>query len=286
MKTALVFGASGQIGAPAVELLQAVGWRVLAVSRQARGDAAGVHWIQADLPETIDLPWQVDAAISCGPLDKFSHWYAASDLRCARVIAFGSTSASTKAASSSDDERDVAQRLAQAESRIRQAAHLRGAAATLLRPTLVYGGGQDQTLSHIAALAQRYGCFALPRRALGLRQPVHVQDLASAALLALQSPNAAGNSYDLPGGERLPYREMVKRVLGCLPAQPRLLELPMPLFRVALRVAQARGVARPLTPAAVARMRCDLVFDAGPARRDFAYMPRPFQPQAAMFSPR
>ena len=60
MKTALVFGASGQIGAPAVELLRAAGWRVLAVSRQARGDAAGVHWIQADLPDPIDLPWQVD----------------------------------------------------------------------------------------------------------------------------------------------------------------------------------------------------------------------------------
>ncbi|KAB8198542.1 nucleoside-diphosphate sugar epimerase, partial [Lysobacter maris] len=32
-----------------------------------------------------------------------------------------------------------------------------------------------------------------------------------------------------------------------------------------------------------ARMREDLVFDAGPAARDFGYAPRPFRPQAAMF---
>jgi len=35
----------------------------------------------------------------------------------------------------------------------------------------------------------------------------------------------------------------------------------------------------------VVRMRDDLVFDATPARRDFGYAPRAFQPTASMFSP-
>ncbi|MEG2980889.1 MAG: nucleoside-diphosphate sugar epimerase, partial [Stenotrophomonas sp.] len=90
-------------------------------------------------------------------------------------------------------------------------------------------------------------------------------------------------SYDLPGGETLAYREMVRRVLACLEHSPPLIELPMPLFRTALAAAQARGIARELTASAVARMREDLVFDAAPARRDFGYAPRMFRPDAAMF---
>jgi hypothetical protein len=45
------------------------------------------------------------------------------------------------------------------------------------------------------------------------------------------------------------------------------------------------GRADGLGDAVVARMRDDLVFDATPARRDFGYAPRPFQPTASMFSP-
>ncbi|PPT43957.1 nucleoside-diphosphate sugar epimerase, partial [Xanthomonas arboricola] len=44
-------------------------------------------------------------------------------------------------------------------------------AATVLRPTLVYGAGRDRTLTQIAGLAQRTGAFVLPANATGLRQP-------------------------------------------------------------------------------------------------------------------
>ena len=52
MKTALVFGASGQIGAPLLERLGDAGWRVLAVSREARSDAPGRHWLQGDFAQS------------------------------------------------------------------------------------------------------------------------------------------------------------------------------------------------------------------------------------------
>src|SRR3546814_17920890 len=50
-----------------------------------------------------------------------------------------------------------------------------------------------------------------------------------------------------------------------------------------LSLAHAGGVARGFGSAALARMRDDLVFDIEPARRDFGYAPRPFEPEAAMF---
>jgi nucleoside-diphosphate-sugar epimerase len=153
----------------------------------------------------------------------------------------------------------------------------------LLRPTLVYGAGRDHTLTRIASLAQRWGRFVLPRNANGLRQPVHVDDLAEAAFACCEVDATAGQAYALPGGERLPYRDMVMRVLAVLDPPPPLVEVPAPLFTLALLGARALGKIGGFGDAAVARMRSDLVFDAGAATRDFAYAPRRFRPTAAMF---
>ncbi len=283
MKTALVFGASGQIGVPLLRRLDDAGWRVFAVSRRAHADTPGLHWLRGDLAGVDGLPVAVDAIFSCGPLDHFARWHADAALRALRVVAFSSTSSSSKRGSGNAGERDVAQRLLDAEALLWSAAETRGVAVTVLRPTLIYGTGRDQTLTSIARLAQRWGRFVLPRRADGLRQPVHVEDLAGAAWAACQSGASAGRSYDLPGGETLACRAMVQRVLACLEPVPRLIELPMPLFRGMLAAAQLRGIAVDFTPEALARMRQDLVFDSEPARRDFAYSPRKFNPDASMF---
>src|SRR5690606_38731798 len=105
-----------------------------------------------------------------------------------------------KAGSTDAAERDLARRLRAGEEGVFAAAAARGAGATLLRPTLVYGAGRDQTLSRIAALARRRRWMLLPSGATGLRQPVHVDDLAVAAIAAQASPAATGRAYDLPGG--------------------------------------------------------------------------------------
>ena len=286
MKTALVFGASGQIGMPLLGRLNDADWRVVAVSRQDRVDAPGRHWLRGDLARVAGLPDAVDAIFSCGPLDLFARWYAASPIRTMRVVAFGSSSLGSKQASADPSERDVALRLQDAEATLFSTATQCGAHATILRPTLVYGAGRDQTLTRIAQLARRWGRCVLPRRASGLRQPVHVEDLADAAWSACNASASHGRGYDVPGGQTLAYRDMVQRLLACLQPPPRLLEVPMPLFRGMLATAQLRGIATGLTPAAVARMRQDLVFDIEPARRDFGYAPRAFAPQADMFAVR
>ena len=283
MRHALIFGASGQIGMPLLNLLQDAGWRVTALSRQDRNDEPGLQWLRGDLGHLPALPRSVDAIFSCGPLDLFSHWYAKSELDADRVVAFSSTSADVKSGSSDADERDVAARLQRGEARVLDTARTRGAKASLLRPTLVYGAGRDHTLTKVAAMAQRWGRLVLPRKALGLRQPVHDVDLADAAFRAVASEATPGNTYALPGGETLPYRDMVGRVLATLDPPPSLIEVPSPLFDLMLRIAQARGVATGLGEAAVERMRSDLVFDIEPARRDFGYAPRPFRPERGMF---
>lgn len=281
-RSALIFGGTGQIGAALLARLRAAGWRSYAVSRQSREQQSGVHWLRGEFDAMPELPERVDVIFSTGPLDRFSHWYADARMACPRVVAFGSTSVETKHASADSGERDLAGRLRDAEARVFGTAALRGAQATVLRPTLVYGAGSDQTLSRIAAMARRSGFFVLPANARGRRQPVHVADLAAAAQAVVDVAATHTKAYALPGGETVVYREMVRRTLAALQPPPRLIVLPSPLFAAAVLAARASGRLQGLTGAAVARMREDLVFDAGPARQDFGYAPRGFQPDADM----
>ncbi len=284
MADALVFGASGQIGEALLPILLQRGWQVMAVSRTPRTDVEGLRWIQADLCQPQTFACDAEVVFSCGPLDHFSHWYAgAGDLR-ARVVAFGSTSLEVKRDSIDAGEQDLAARLAAAEARVFATARARGAGATVLRPTLVYGVGRDETLTRIARLARSTGFFILPRSATGLRQPVHVQDLAIAAHAVVDIEATHARSYALPGGETLRYSDMVERTLASLRPPARLVRVPDLAFRTALASAHALGKMRGLGTAALARMGDDLVFDATPARQDFGYSPRKFEPEASMFS--
>lgn len=275
---ALVFGGSGQIGERLLIRLLSSRWQVTAWSRQPRAARSGLIWRQGDLAVPAAAGEAFEVIFSCGPLDHFARWYAENPVVAPRIVAFGSTSVEVKEHSIDAAERDVAQRLATAEQALFSAARARGASATVLRPTLVYGAGRDKTLTQIAGLAQRTGAFVLPANATGLRQPVHVEDLASAALAVVGQPATQRRSYAVGGGEVLAYTQMVERVLEALPRPARLYQVPPSLFGLALTAAQRLGRLRGLNAAALQRMREDLVFDLEPARRDFGYAPRAFRP--------
>lgn len=286
MRRVLVFGGSGQIGDGLLPLLHAHACEVLAVSRQPRANGDGLRWIEGALDAALSLPCgDFDAVFSLGPLDAFARWIERAGPIAPRVVAFGSTSIASKSTSADPDEREVAQRLRVAEESLFAFGARTGVGSTVLRPTLIYGRGRDRTLTRIAAFAQRRGFFVLPRRATGLRQPVHADDLARVALDAANAPHAAGRVYDLPGGETLAFRAMVARTLACLPESPRLWSMPSPLFRAALAGASRFGWIDAINTAMLDRLDTDLVFDAADARRDFGYAPRAFVPEAAMFAP-
>ena len=280
---ALVFGASGQIGQRVCAKLLRDGWQIDAVSRSEHADASGLRWIRGDLQQVDGLPARVDAVFSCGPLDGFAQWHAAAASIAPRIVAFGSTSVEVKRDSVDAEERDIATRLRSAEALLFATAAAQGAQATVLRPTLIYGAGRDMTLTRIVALARRSGFFVLPKNANGGRQPVHVQDLADAALAVVDIAATHGNAYALPGGETITYTQMVERVLHSLQPPARLLQVPSPIFSGVLSVARALGRMQGMGDAVVARMQQDLVFDLEPARRDFGYAPRAFKPTADMF---
>ncbi len=218
-----------------------------------RADLAlgAVAFPEARAPQAIaTLPiWLLDA-----------HLPALAGMGVDRLIAFSSTSVEAKRASRSAKARAVVAALSGGEAAVMEAAHKAGIRITILRPALIYGTGEDANVSAAARFIERFGFFPLAWNAQGLRQPVHADDLAAAALAALESPAAVGMTYALPGGETLAYRAMIERIFETLGRSPRLIRIP--------GLAAISDLAN--------RMARDQAFDIGPAARDLGYAPRRF----------
>jgi nucleoside-diphosphate-sugar epimerase len=268
----VVFGASGQIGHFLLPRLRERGCQVIAVSREPRADAVGVHWVRGGLPGTVPALPPASAIVSLGPLQPFARWLAAAaPAGSPRIVATSSMSAQSKAASEVPAERDIARQLQQGETDLAVACAALGCAWTLLRPTLIYGAGKDRSLTPLALRAMRTRVFPRPAGG-GLRQPVHADDIALATLAAIDRP--ANRVLMLGGGERLPAGEMFARVRRSLPVAT----LPLPVPAWLLR--QARH-AVPRLRGPLARLESDLIADNGEVERLLGVHPRPFEPDAA-----
>jgi nucleoside-diphosphate-sugar epimerase len=273
----LVLGATGLVGGYILEHLVRGGERPLALSRSPQS-RPGVDWFCGDLENPASLRFPPFATLYCTAsailLPAALPYLINPSLK--RAVVFSSTSVLTKLDSEVAAERDMLQALAAAEQAIAAACERNNVAWTILRPTLIYAEGRDTNVTPLSRLIRRFGFMPLVGGARGLRQPVHAEDLAIGAISAGASTAAANRFYSLPGGETLPYREMIGRIFDGLKTPRRTISIPVFLWRGIFLLA------RPLFPGAnVAmgtRMMKDMVFDAAPAIADIGWKPRGFNP--------
>lgn len=274
-----VVGATSLVGRSLLDRLGAAGVPVVAYTRGALpADAAGVRWRSIGEPAT-DAPtigeWVVLAPIwTVEPLLERLHAQGAR-----RVVALSSTSRFTKSASPEPSERAIAEALARGEDALARWAVARGVQWLVLRPTLIYGRDADANVGTIARFVRRFGVFPVLGDARGLRQPVHCDDVADACLRALRAP-VSGRAYEVSGAEVLSYRAMVERIFVAMGRTPRIVRVPLPAFRAAIRVARLAPRFRRWTPAMAERMNRDMVFAHDDAARDIGFSPRPFRLEA------
>lgn len=270
-----LLGATSLVGKCLISRLVEAGWPVLGYSRHPNQTSEDVEWLQLPL---ADNPSPQPYWICVAPIWVLPDYFALLEMSGAkRVVVVSSTSRFTKAGSDDTAEVALATRLIQAEERFQTWAQSHGIEWVILRPTLIYGLGQDKNICEISRFIRYLGFFPVLGRAQGLRQPIHAEDVADACVSALQAPTATNRAYNISGGETLTYRKMIALVFRALGRRPCLLTVPLWAFRLAAAVLRCLPRYRQWSMAMAERMNQDLVFDHTDATRDLKFSPRPFQ---------
>ena len=270
-------GASSQLAVCLIPQLVEQGYHVQAWSRQTPVIAprTGVTWVRRDLTQP---PAELGARIivHLAPLWLLPALLQACPERGVRVVAMGSCSIKAKALSPSVKEREVAARLELAEQQLLQIAQRDGHQLTILRPTMLYGAGRDETIAPMQRFIQRWGCLPLPRMRFGLRQPVHVEDVAAAIVACLLSPSSVGGTYELGGAERLALDALAKRLFSDNARRVRLILIPRAVLAAVIRLRAMLTGGKQWDVALLERASLDQLADNEAAMRDFGYSPRAF----------
>ena len=272
------------VGQSLLPLLADAGWCVQAFSRQTQlsGQAAKEEALVIFRTLTMTIPNSVNEKIPdwvcLAPIWVLpDHFPMLTAYQAKRVVALGSTSIFTKQHSSDTSEQNTAEKLSNGERCFIAWAEANRIEWVILRPTLIYGLGRDRNLCEIARFISRFGFFPLLGAAQGLRQPVHVEDVANVCVAALQSPRAVNHAYNLSGAEGVPYREMVERIFRVMGKPERFINVPVSAFRAAIACLRIIPRFRKWSVGMAERMNNDLIFDHTDAARDLGFSPRPFQ---------
>jgi nucleoside-diphosphate-sugar epimerase len=269
-----VIGASSFVGAHVLAILAREGVRTIAWSRRSGPSPSTCQWAVygEDIVAGPIRTWLCMAPIWSLP----EHFDLIARCGGSRIVALSSTSRYTKLASRHSDDATLARRLIDGETVLRDWAAAHNATWTVLRPTLIYGDGRDKNIAEIARFIRRFGFFPLFGRASGMRQPIHVADVAHAVCAAALAPAAEGAAYNISGGETLTYRAMVERVFARCGRRAIAPSIPMPVFQAAVGVVRVIPRYRHWSAAMAERMNIDMAFDHSAAATDFGFAPRPF----------
>lgn len=250
MRNVLLIGGSGFIGSVIARKLSAAGVRVVVPTRNRERAKhlillPTVEVVQARVAEPDDLKRLVrgmDAVINLagvlhsrggdpyGPQFKAVHVDLAGAVAQAcvaakvpRLIHFSSLGAAAGAPSMYLRSKAAGETAVETEMRAANGQ----VAVTILRPSVVFG--EDDSFINMFARMQALAPFIPLGRADSRLQPVHVEDVAQAAVNALTNPATFGHAYDIAGPRVYTLRQLMQYA-GQLSGHPRLvIALPGPL---------------------------------------------------------
>lgn len=277
-----ILGATSMVGQRLIQQGITQNYHITAFSRQSIDrDQAHVDWQQ--LPSITDkemdcenktIPYWVCVAPIWTLPDYFDFLLT---FKLQRIVVLSSTSRFTKHNSAELNEQVIAQKLIEGEKLLESWANSHAIQWIILRPTLIYGYGQDKNITAIAQFIERYGFFPVLGEANGLRQPIHSDDVTAACFSALWAHHITNHAYNLTGGETLSYRQMVERIFAALNRTARIITIPLWLFRIATAFMNHLPRYRHWNIAMATRMNQNLVFEAVEAKRDLNFSAKPFR---------
>jgi nucleoside-diphosphate-sugar epimerase len=276
----VIVGGNSLVGAYLMRRLQVLGLVADVISRRAITVPEGFTFTEMDLSKARNWIAPENAiVVSLLPL-----WILAQFLPrfigVKAIIALGSTSRFSKAGSPDTRERSTAAHLELAEDVLKDWSLRSNVHCTILRSTMIYDGVRDLNISRMAKFIRRWRFLPVAAPAIGLRQPIHADDVAKAIVKAMENPAVYDKALNIAGGEVLSYRAMVERVFQKLGITPRIVPLPTGWLQTSFRWASDIGLLNETTFGAsiFQRMNQDLIFDIDEGLRLLDYQPRPFAP--------
>ncbi len=139
---------------------------------------------------------------------------------------------------------------------------------TILRPTMIYGTARDRNISRLLRFLKRIPVFPLCGNALW--QPIYVEDLADAAVAALDSSDTMKKAYNVAGAQPLRFADLVRTAASAVGRNATLIRVPLAVAVLAAKLTHA------VTPEQIHRLVEDKAFSYADAMRDFHFAPRSF----------
>ena len=273
----LVTGATGFTGSRLVPLLLKNGFEVRVFVRPTSDRSPlsplEVEWVTGDLanPESFTAALRgVDALVNIASLG-FGH--AESILKSMkeagvkRGLFISTTAIFTQLNAGSKSVRLAAE----------EAIRASGLDYTILRPTMIYGSKRDRNMWRLIRLLRITPIMPIFGDGESLQQPIFVDDVAGAVLLALQTDATIGKSYNIAGKTPLTYNQVIDTVASTLGKRVWKLHLPyMPIVRM-LQFTERMRIRLPIKAEQVLRLNENKAFSYEEAQRDFGFNPRSFE---------
>ena len=273
----LVTGATGFTGSRVVPLLVQNGFEVRCLTRPSSDRSPlsmlRVEWVTGDLSDAESLTTAmrgVDALVNIASLG-FGHadtiLGSMKEAGVKRGLFISTTAIFTQLNAGSKSIRLTAE----------EAIHASGLDYTILRPTMIYGSPRDRNMWRLIRLLRITPILPIFGDGESLQQPIFVDDVAQAVLLALKTDATIGKSYNIAGKDPLIYNQVIDSVASALGRRVWKLHLPyMTIVRV-LQFTERIGLRLPIKAEQVLRLNEDKSFSYEEARRDFGFSPRSFE---------
>ncbi len=154
-----------------------------------------------------------------------------------------------------------------------------GVPFVVLRPSVVYGPG-DHSMTFFSRLAA-LPLTPVPGDGRYLLQPLHVDDLVRALVLATERDSLSGLTLDVGGGQALSFDELLTVLAHRTwrhgrAHDARLLHVPWNLMRLVAATTDLLGGHGPITGEELGMLRRGNAGDNGPFVAQFGFTPRPF----------
>ena len=272
VKRVTVLGATGALGPAVVRHLAGQGVAVTAVGRdRARLSALPAAEVRiADFSVTDELAGALAGAeevVVCAHAGFAPGILAALPVGVRQIVLTGSTRVHTR----------FPDRAAERVRRGAAAFEVSAVPGVMLHPTMIYGEEAENNVRRLAAYIRTFGVIPLPHGGRALIQPIHVDDVARAAVAALDRRFDRPRQVVVAGPEALPYAAFVRAVASAIGRRIIIVPVPGPMLQATALLTRLVPGLPTIKAAEIRRLSEDKAFDIAEMRACFGFDPIPLE---------